>query len=79
MDKVTAGVRARAILEDEVFLGMWDRLRDDYRARMEYPSQSDDDVLEARRALLALHRVRKDFENLVTDGENEAKKRKGGT
>ena len=63
------GTLAQQIVENPVFMDAWESCADNLRAHMENPSVPDEVVLEARRGLLILNRVRAAVEEAMTTGK----------
>ena len=60
---------AKAIIENPVWQRVFDGYVENLQAWMEEPGTEDDLVLEARRRLLSLRRVRKDLETALETGK----------
>lgn len=60
---------AKQITENPVWEEAWTALTENLRAHMEAPELSDEVVLEARRGLLILKRVREQIERVVNTGK----------
>ena len=62
------GLRAQAIIENEICSEVWEKMAENARTFMEMPETTDEDVLEARRMLIVLKRVKVQMETIFTTG-----------
>ena len=72
MDKLTQererGHKARQILDNPVFQDAWSRMDANLVAVMSNPASVDEAVLEARRGLIVLRRLKKEIEREFETG-----------
>lgn len=77
MDISTKAARAQQILNDEVFKEALSVLKDDSVRVFMYPNSTDDEIMEARKAVLALSLVERQLQKFVNDWKLLERKQKG--
>jgi len=63
------GRLAQLVTDNAVYQQAWADMEANLRAHMESSSSADDTVLEARRMLIALRRLRRTLEDAMTTGK----------
>ena len=63
------GAKAQQILGNEIFQDVWSAMDANLTAAMTSPSATDEAVLEARRGLIILRRVKAEVERVLKTGE----------
>ena len=63
------GQHAKLILDNPLWQRVYEEAERNLKRFMEEPSTLDEDVLEARRGLIALRRVKKNIETAMTTGD----------
>ena len=63
------GAEAQKIIDSSVWHESYELLANDLNARMLSAACSDEDTLQCKKDLLALHRVKKHIENVLVTGE----------
>lgn len=63
---------AKQVIENPVWEEAWSHYQDTLRAHMENPEATDDTVLEARKGLIVLNRIRRRIEQAMTTGDMAA-------
>jgi len=63
------GRLAQLVTDNAVYQQAWADMETNLRAHMESSSSADDTVLEARRMLIALRRLRRTLEDAMTTGK----------
>ena len=74
MDKRERAQRAEALLKDDVLQSAFDGVLLYHTSVFDHVSATDDEVLKARRMVLALNEVKSQFHNYVATGKMLAKK-----
>lgn len=77
MDVGTKAARAQQILNDEVFKEALSVLKEDSIGVFLYPTATDDEIMEARKAVLALSLVEQQLQKFVNDWKLVERKLKG--
>jgi hypothetical protein len=77
MDIAAKAARAQQILTDEVFTEVISVLKKDSIGVFTYPNATDEDVMEARRTVLALSLVEQQLQKFVNDWKLLERKQKG--
>ena len=75
MDKIAQGQNAQRILEDDTFKNARDEVYNGIVERMTTTSATDDEVLAARRELLALRLIENRLVSYINTGRMEEKRR----
>ena len=60
--------QARVIIESPLWVEVWNGFVENCRAHMESPTTADDKALEARRMLIVVQTVRREFETMIETG-----------
>lgn len=77
MDISAKAARAQQILNDEVFKEALSVLKDDSVGVFMYTNSTDDEIMEARKAVLALSLVERQLQKFVNDWKLLERKQKG--
>ena len=77
MDKVERAHQSKRLMDDDTLISAFDGVSSACVAVMSNHASTDEQVLEARRELLALNRVKSRLASFIADGRIEQKRKSG--